>query len=145
MAEHPKQMTINGWLRRLMETVSECWEWHALALQIGFEYREVDDNDDCWEVWVYPPVQEILGGKNDGETGWCGFNFDLVGFLEEFETESVTASTRMELAPPEIVVEGKFRGKELLLHVCLEPPEDVEASEIIDLTGPGGASVREKQ
>jgi hypothetical protein len=51
----------------------------------------------------------------------------------------------MEQAPPEIVVEGKFRGKELLLHVCLEPPQDVEASEIIDLTGPEGASVREKQ
>ena len=29
---------------------------------------------------------------------------------------------------PELVVEGKFRGKPVLLHVCLEPPEDVEAT-----------------
>jgi hypothetical protein len=134
-----------AWLRQLLEAVSECWEWHTLALHIGVQYHEPDDADDGWEVWVYPAVQEILGGKNDGETGWCGFNFDLASLLEEFPAEHVSAITRMEDDPPQIVVEGKFREKALVLHVCLEPPEDVEPTEIIDLTTPGGASVREKQ
>jgi hypothetical protein len=112
-------------------------------LQIGFQYQEPEDTDDCWEVWVYPAVQEIVGGKNDGETGWSGFHFDLSGLLEEVEAEALNLSSAM-VDPPELVLEGKFRGKQVLLHVCLEPPEDVEASEIIDLTRPEGPSVSEK-
>jgi hypothetical protein len=41
-------------------------------------------------------------------------------------------------------VEGRFRGREVLLHVCLEPPAGAEPTEVIDLTGPGGARVRDK-
>jgi hypothetical protein len=52
---------------------------------------------------------------------------------------------RKENDPPEIVLEGTFEGKELVLHVCLEPPKDAEPTEIIDLTSPDGASVREKE
>src|SRR5262249_12338409 len=47
-ATEPNDMT-NSWLRQLMETVGACWEWHALALPIGFEYREPEHKDDCWE------------------------------------------------------------------------------------------------
>jgi hypothetical protein len=134
----------NRWLRQLMDTVSECWDWHSLALQIGFRYCKPEDNGDCWEVWVYPAVQEILGGKHDGETGWCGFQFDVDRLLEEFQVAHLSATSSLRQEPPELVVEGKFRSKELVLHVCLEPPEGAEATEIIDLTTPGGASVREK-
>ena len=133
------------WLGKLLETVSECWEWHALALHIGVQYREPNDEDSDWEVWVYPALQEILGGEHDGETGWCGFNLNLAGLLEEFPAEHVNVSTRTENDPPEIVLEGTFEGKELVLHVCLEPPKDAEPTEIIDLTSPDGASVREKE
>jgi hypothetical protein len=132
------------WIKQLIESVSGCWEWHGLALHIGFQYREPKDADDCWEVWAYPAVQEIVGGKDDGETGWCGFNFDVSGFLEAVEAEGLTVSARMGHAPPKLVVEGKSRDKPVMLHVCLEPLDGVKASEIIDLTGPGGASVSEK-
>jgi hypothetical protein len=124
--------------------VSGCWEWHALALRNGFQYTEPEDADDCWKVWVFPAVQEIVGGEDDGETGWSGFRFDLSGLLEEVKAEVLNVNTRMKHDPPELIVEGKFRGKEVLLHVCLEPPNDVEATEIIDLTRPEGPSVGEK-
>jgi len=133
------------WLRQFIETVSDCWEWHALALHIGIQYREPQENEDGWEVWIYPAVQEILGGKNDGETGWCGFNFDVSALSVAFEDAQISISASMGQEPPKLFVEGKFRGQEVLLHVCLEPPEGVEATEIIDLTTPGGASVREKE
>jgi hypothetical protein len=94
---------------------------------------------------VYPAVQEIVGGKHDGETGWCGFHFDLSVFLERFEAEHVGVSTSRGNDPAELVLEGTFRGKAVLLHVCLGPPPDVEATEILDLTGPGGASIRDKE
>jgi hypothetical protein len=133
------------WLRQLIEAVSDSWEWHSLALHIGIQYREPEEKDDGWEVWVYPAVQEFLGGKHDGETGWCGFNFDLSALSEEFEAAQISLSARVGQEPSELLVEGKFRGQEVFLHVCLEPPEGVEATEIIDLTEPGGASVREKK
>ena len=132
------------WLQQLMATVSECWEWQALALQICFRSRKPEDKRHCWEVWVYPAVQEILGGKHDGETGWGGFNFDISRLLQEFQPEHIGVRTATEHDPSELTLEGKFRGRALLLRVCLEPPEEVEATEIIDLTGPGEAKVREK-
>ena len=64
------------WLEELQEKVSNCWEWHSPALQIGFRYAKPDEGDDFWEIWAYPAVQEIVGGKEDGETVWSGFNFD---------------------------------------------------------------------
>jgi hypothetical protein len=133
----------NTWIEQFMEAVSGCWEWQAPALHIGFRYQGPEDEDDCWEVWVFPAMQEIVGGKNDGETGWSGFNFDLSGLLEEVEDEALSVSSAMD-DPPEIVLEGKFRGQSVLLHICLEPPQDVEATEIIDLTRPEGPSVSDK-
>jgi hypothetical protein len=132
------------WMNELMDAVSNCWQWHALALNIGFRYREPEDADDCREIWAYPAVQENVGGKDEGKTGWSGFHFNLSVLLEEVEAEALSVSTRMANDPPEIIVEGKFRGQAVHLHVCLEPPEDVEATEIIDLTRPEGPSVSEK-
>jgi hypothetical protein len=38
-------------------------------------------------------------------------------------------------------IEGELQGRLVLLPVCLEPPKGFE---ILDLTGPGGANVRER-
>jgi hypothetical protein len=53
-----------------------------------------------------------------------------------------SVSTGMTDDSPAHNVEGEFQGRLVLLPVCLEPPKGFE---IIDLTGPGGASVREKE
>jgi hypothetical protein len=128
-----------------MVAVSDGWEWQGLALQMGFQYRKPQAPDEGWEVWVYPAVQEIVGGKLDGETGWSGFNLDVSALLEQFEAGQVNLHAPVGATPPELLVEGIFRGREVFLHVCLRPPGDVEATEIIDLTRPGEASVREKE
>jgi hypothetical protein len=104
------------WLRQLIEAVSDCWEWHSLALHIGIQYRGPEGKDDGWEVWVYRAVQEIRGGKHDGETGWCGFNFDLSALSEGFEAAQISLSANVGQQPPELLVEGKFRGQEVFLH-----------------------------
>jgi hypothetical protein len=109
-------------------------------LQISFRYTKPDEADDFWEVWVYPAVQEIVGGKEDGETEWSGFEFDVLELLKDFEAEALDISTRQELT-----FEGKFRGQYVFLHLCLEPPDDAEATEIVDLSGNGGPLVREKE
>ena len=96
-------------------------------------------------IWAYPAVQEILGGKEDGETVWSGFTFDVLEFLKDLEPEAVAITTRPEVHPPELTFEGKFRGQELFLHLCLEPPEDAKATEIVDFGGTGGPVVRDKE
>jgi hypothetical protein len=58
----------NEWLEELQEQVANCWEWLSPALQISFRYIQPDQADDFWEIWAYPAVQEIIGGKEDGET-----------------------------------------------------------------------------
>src|SRR5690242_8237464 len=133
------------WPVKLPGKIANDWEWHSPALQIGVRYTEPDKDDDFWEVWVYPALQEIVGGQEDGETVWSGFNFDVLGFLEDFEPEAVGISTRQPSHPSELTFEGKFRGQGVFLHLCLEPPEDAEATEIVDLSGNGGPVVRDKE
>jgi hypothetical protein len=133
------------WLDELMDKISDCWEWHSPALQIGIRYTKPDKGDDFWEIWAYPAVQEIVGGKEDGETVWSGFNFDVLQFLTDFDPEAVSISTPQHVHPSELTFEGKFRGKEVFLHLCLEPPEEAEATEIVDFSGNGGPVVREKE
>lgn len=133
------------WLDEFLETISGCWEWHSPAMQVGFRYIEPEPGDDCWEIWAYPAVQEIVGGKEDGETVWTGFNFDILAFLNEIEPEAAGLTTRIGGNPSEIMFEGRFCGKAFFLHVCLEPLEDVEATEILDIGGASGPVIREKE
>jgi hypothetical protein len=58
------------WLQQVTGIVDECWQWQALARHICLRCRKPEDQGECWEVWIYPAVQEILGGPHDGETGW---------------------------------------------------------------------------
>jgi hypothetical protein len=53
-----------------------------------------------------------------------------------------SVSPAMNNDSPAVIVEREFQGWLVLLPVCLEPPKGFE---IIDLTGPGAASVREKE
>ncbi len=130
------------WMDELQEQVAECWEWHSPALQVMFRFAQ---DDDFWEVWAFPAVQEIVGGKEDGQTVCSGFNFDVLRFLQGFEPEEVALSTRQPGRPSELTFEGKFRGQEMFLHLCLEPPEGAETTEIVDLSGDGGPVVRDKE
>src|SRR5450631_3222453 len=98
------------WLDDLQERVASCREWHSPALQVTFRCAKPDQNDDFWEIWAYPAVQEIVGGKEDGETVWSGFNFDVLQFLTDFEPVAVGISTRRQANPSELTFEGKFHG-----------------------------------
>ena len=138
-------MNPKKWLEELEEKVANCWQWHLPALRIGLRYAEPDEDDDYWEIWAYPAVQEIVGGKQDGETVWSGFNFDVLEFLKDFEPEAVSVTTRQHVHPSELTFEGRFGGERVFLHLCLEPPEDAEATEIVDIRGDGGPLLRDKE
>ena len=99
------------WMDELQELVATCWEWHSAALQVSCRFAKPDEDDEFWEIWAFPAVQEIVGGKEDGEKVWAGFNFDVLQFMTDFEPEAVGLSTRQHVHPPELTFEGKFRGQ----------------------------------
>jgi len=66
-------------------------------------------------------------------------------FLKDFEPEAVGLSTRQHVHPAELTFEGKFRGQYVFLHLCQEPPDDAEVTEIVEFSGEGGPVVREKE
>jgi hypothetical protein len=111
------------------------WQWQALDLQIAFRSRQPEDERDCWEVWAFPAVQEILGGTHD-ETGESGFDFEVLHVLQQFVAEHVGVSTARSPDHPELILKGKFRGQAVLLHVCLEPPKDVAAADTCGTLAP---------
>lgn len=123
---------------------SGYWQWQALDLQIGFRYRRPEDERDCWEVWAFPAMQEILGGTHDDETGESAFDFEVLHVLQQFVAEHVGVSTARSPDHPELILKGKFRGQAVLLHVSLEPPKDLGSTEVIDLTAQGRSGVGEK-
>jgi hypothetical protein len=51
----------------------------------------------------------------------------------------------MDSQPAEVSCEGKFQGKSIWLHLYLEPPDDAEATELLDVTEPGKPKMREKE
>ena len=132
-----------GWFEALQEKIGNCWEWHSPALPIRFRSAKPKKGDDYWEIWAYPALQEVVGGKEDGETVWSGFTFDVLQFLTDFEPEAVVVSTPQTADSYEMIFEGKFRGQGVLLHLGLEPPEDATATEIVDLGSEGGPVVRD--
>ena len=99
------------WLEDLQDMIAGSWEWHSPASQIEFRSVQPHSDDDFWEIWAYPTLQEIVGGKDDGETVWSGFNFDVLEFLTAFEAEAVSFSTRQLAHLPELTFEGKFCKK----------------------------------
>jgi len=82
------------WMEEVQEKVAECWEWHSPAMQVGFRFAKPEKGDAFWEIWAYPAVQEIVGGNEDGESVWSGFNFDVLRFLQGWEPDAVAISTR---------------------------------------------------
>jgi hypothetical protein len=103
------------------------------------------EQHDPWEVWFYPAVQEIVGGRNDGATAWSGFTVDVSQLAGELGVCQVGLSTAMAAKPPELTIDGLYRGRPVLIHLCLEPPADVQATEVLDMTRPGDVRVRRKR
>jgi hypothetical protein len=124
--------------------VARCWQWNGLAQQICFQFRKPKSRKGRWEVWAFPALQEILGGRHDGETGWAGFDFDVSHLLTQLRAGTIGLSTATRRHPSELIFEGMFRNRPVRLHLCLEPAEGVEVTEVIDLLRPGEPTVREK-
>jgi hypothetical protein len=106
----PERQVFTKWLEELQEKITDCWVWHSPAVQIGFRYAEPDQGDEFWEIWAYPAVQEIVGGKEDGEMAWSGFKFDVLEFLTDFEPEAVSLRAPGAVTSPACLADSRNKS-----------------------------------
>jgi hypothetical protein len=58
---------LPDWLNVLLDLVAECLEFQSPAGPLGVRWGQ---DQDAWEVTIYPTPVELVGGASDGELVW---------------------------------------------------------------------------
>jgi len=114
------------WLDGLLEAVVNCVEADSPMGPFGLRYSQ---EDDFWEVSIYPTAVELMGGAHDGEIVAPGFSLDLEGLRALFDTVVACSWNALGLNYPEgphLSIEGVYQGHEIWLQVLAQSPEDEE-------------------
>lgn len=122
------------WLDGLLEAVAGCVEPDSPMGPLGLHYREEDDE---WEVWIYPTPVELVGGAHDGEIVVPGFALDLEQLRDVFDSVTACAWDALGLNDPDgphVSVEGVYLEREVWLRVLAQAPEDEEPGLKFDMT-----------
>jgi hypothetical protein len=70
------------WLTRFIDRTAELFDPAADVARVGFDCRL---DEDGWEVNLFLGSTEIVGGKEDGHTRHCNFEFDLSALVDQFD------------------------------------------------------------
>src|SRR4051812_35886654 len=73
---------VPEWLESLVGVVTDSMTAHAEPGPMGFRFRQ---EDDVWDVLIYPLPVELLGGAVDGEVVAPGFSLDVGQLRSAFE------------------------------------------------------------
>ncbi len=115
-----------AWLQRLAETVAGCMTADSPMGPLGYRYGE---DEDCWAVDIYPTPVELVGGAMDGEVVAPGVSLDVEELRSAFERIDALAWHSLGFPSdegPRFVVEGMYRGCNVLLQVLAYAPDDEE-------------------
>lgn len=131
MAEQPP-----AWLVSLVELVANCLEAHNPMGPLGFLYGQ---EEDLWELIVYPTPVELMGGATDGAVVLPGFSLDLQALQSAFEQVDAVDWCAQAFGPHDLTgahisLEGLYQGHQVWLQVLAEPPEDEEPGLRLDTT-----------
>lgn len=110
--------------------------WNYLGFCNGMNFSVYQRDDDVWQIEMAPPMQIVYGGKEDGMTVWCPFEFHILEFLNEPDIEEITVAGAMtyslkENSQPFLCFLGTFRGMKFALRICLVPFANAKPTEII--------------
>lgn len=117
------------WLSRFIDRTADLFDpFHEVA-RVGFDCRL---DEDGWEVGLYLGTTEIVGGREDGRSRLCNFEFDLNALIGQFsEIERFSWSAFPEagdaaLSPHSFVtLSGFVDGNLLRLRIHSTPPTQV--------------------
>jgi hypothetical protein len=122
------------WLYEFIDTVAEQMTADSPTGPLRFGYTQ---EDDFWEVAMFPSPVELVGGAQDGEVVFTGFSLDLEGVREAFESVTAMGWHSLGLDPdegPYVFVEGVVAGHEVHLRVLAQPPEEEEPGMKLDVS-----------
>ncbi|MEI8270745.1 MAG: hypothetical protein WCG45_05225 [bacterium] len=135
---------VPNWIFSLKKQILKSWEHHSLCESVNF-VTNWDKRHSCWSIEAEPVMQEIIGGKEDGEKVWSGFVFDFLKFSSSdeiyinkcFVKSAITSfqddlCTEPEEFSPCFMIKGKFKENKFLLSILLEPSENSEIKESIN-------------
>ena len=114
------------WLHQLVETVAECMTADSPMGPLGYRYGE---DDDYWEVDIYPTPVELVGGAVDGKVVAPGITLDVEELRSAFERIDSLNWQSLGLPideGPRFVVEGTCQGRNVLLQILAYAPDDEE-------------------
>ena len=127
------------WMVSLVDIVSNCLEAHNVMGPLGFRWWE---EDQFWEVIVYPTPLELVGGAADGELVSPGFSLDLQDLWSTFE-ELIDINWCAHAFGPNdpngahISIEGVYQGHHVCLRVLSDAPNDEEPGLKLDSSEKG--------
>ncbi len=125
-----------AWMKSLADVVSGCMEVHTVMGPLGFRWGE---EDQFWEVIVYPTPIELIGGAADGEFVSPGFSLNLQELWPSFDEVTDVNWCAYDFGPhdpdgPHISIEGVYQGHHVFLRVLSEAPNDEEPGLRLDAT-----------
>lgn len=112
-----------AWLDELAEEVAATMTGESAP---ALRYYE---DDGCWIVHVYPQSVERIGGAADGEVVAPGCTWDveeLRGLFERVDACTWQTLGLNEDEGPCVLIEGIYRGREVLLQVLAYAPDEEE-------------------
>ena len=116
------------WMESLIDFVASCMEPHSELGPLAYRWR---NEDDYWEVWVYPTPGEIVGGAVDGAIISPGFSLDAQELSTAFEKLEGVHWQAHPFGPHDregqsLAFEGVYDGHGVWLVVLSDAPEDEE-------------------
>ena len=115
-------------------------EAHNPMGPLGYRWGE---EDQFWEITVYPTPVELVGGATDGALVSPGFSLDLRELWFAFDEITDTNWCAQAHGPhdaegPHISIEGMYQGHHVFLRVLSEAPYDEEPGLRLDSSGRRG-------
>jgi hypothetical protein len=129
-------MKTPKWLEDLATSVCEACISDIKGRMSGFSYRWSRPQDNAWGTWllrVAPSVIEIVGGKEDGTSGFDFVDVDLLALprcLDEVESFAYDPDYG---ADPHLTLTGKKGKREVVIEVYFEPFENDEPHSVLDV------------
>jgi hypothetical protein len=121
------------WLHRLAKAVAGYMTADTCMGPLGCCF---DEDEGFWQINLYPTSVELVGGAADARIVAPGFSLNIERFrglfdrIDDFQWESLGFPGS---EGPHVVVEGVYRGHEVLVQVLAYAPEDEESGLKLDM------------
>jgi hypothetical protein len=131
--------TPPAWLEALIEEIMNGIEAHSPG-NFGYRYADADE-DDPWEILLYPTPVELHGGTEDGALVEPGFSLDVKAVCDAFDTIDSLYWTAHSFGPhdqdnPSVTIEGRYQGHSVYVRILAYAPEDEPPGLTLELPSP---------